>query len=377
MEEQYKKTFDQMVDSLKMYQRYELKDKNRKDILDKVYVDPIENDGILNLCLKDNTTVLIGRRGTGKSTIFMRMQNELRKQNDIMTCYIDVKSIFDVAKRNYITINYLKTSNLEEIEQYSIQRQFILDFVDELINEICKNYDTIWEKFKQKLHISKSQKAIDKLKNIRKRIQDNNHLSNIEMQTLQEVMSNKSGKKVSIYALNYGLCMDENLRWGKPKGNEYRTYFIESPFNFTPVIKNFLSENKKIYCENCMHEFSEEEYNLMKKYGGTCLKCGCKNSIQEKRVLSDEERSEIEEIEKKDNLLEREQYQLLKLLQYSRKDKTATELAQELDVSWQKIGWIAKKIEEDYCYLKKEPRKGKMYYVLSDLGREYLDSITP
>ena len=34
MEEQYKKTFDQMVDSLKMYQRYELKDKNRKDILD-------------------------------------------------------------------------------------------------------------------------------------------------------------------------------------------------------------------------------------------------------------------------------------------------------------------------------------------------------
>lgn len=309
MEEQYKKTFDQMVDSLKMYQRYELKDKNRKDILDKVYVDPIENDGILNLCLKDNTTVLIGRRGTGKSTIFMRMQNELRKQNDIMTCYIDVKSIFDVAKRNYITINYLKTSNLEEIEQYSIQRQFILDFVDELINEICKNYDTIWEKFKQKLHISKSQKAIDKLKNIRKRIQDNNHLSNIEMQTLQEVM--------------------------------------------------------------------HSNVDNMKKYGGTCLKCGCKNSIQEKRVLSDEERSEIEEIEKKDNLLEREQYQLLKLLQYSRKDKTATELAQELDVSWQKIGWIAKKIEEDYCYLKKEPRKGKMYYVLSDLGREYLDSITP
>ena len=122
MEEQYKKTFDQMVDSLKMYQRYELKDKNRKDILDKVYVDPIENDGILNLCLKDNTTVLIGRRGTGKSTIFMRMQNELRKQNDIMTCYIDVKSIFDVAKRNYITINYLKTSNLEEIEQDIIER---------------------------------------------------------------------------------------------------------------------------------------------------------------------------------------------------------------------------------------------------------------
>ena len=51
--------------------------------------------------------------------------------------------------------------------------------------------------------------------------------------------------------------------------------------------------------------------------------------------------------------MERELYQLLKLLQYSRKDKTATELAQELDVSWQKIGWIAKKVEEENSYLKK------------------------
>ncbi len=82
-----------------------------------------------------------------------------------------------------------------------------------------------------------------------------------------------------------------------------------------------------------------------------------------KRVLSDEERR-TEEIEKKDNLLEREQYQLLKLLQYSRKDKTATELAQELDVSWQKIGWIAKKIEEDYCYLKKNhERKNVLRFI--------------
>ena len=94
--------------------------------------------------------------------------------------------------------------------------------------------------------------------------------------------------------------MDENLRWGKPKGNEYRTYFIESPFNFTPVIKKFFDQKiKKYIVKTVCNEFSEEEYNLMKKYGGTCLKCGCKNSIQEKRVLSDEERSEIEEIEKK------------------------------------------------------------------------------
>ncbi len=54
------------------------------------------------------------------------------------------KHIWCCEKKLYYN-QLFKTSNLEEIEQYSIQRQFILDFVDELINEICKkNYDTIW-----------------------------------------------------------------------------------------------------------------------------------------------------------------------------------------------------------------------------------------
>lgn len=164
-----------------------------------------------------------------------------------------------MQKRNYITINYLKTSNLEEIEQYSIQRQFILDFVDELINEICKNYDTIWEKFKQKLHISKSQKAIDKLKNIRKRIQDNNHLSNIEMQTLQEVMHSnvdnmsycdKRSMKMDISLskkkniLNAGGNRENTLSEGEENGKKYNRVFARI-FEITSIvteIKSILQE---------------------------------------------------------------------------------------------------------------------------------------
>ena len=57
--------------------------------------------------------MLVGRKGTGKSTIFMRMQNELRKSKKIMTCYIDVKTIFDNAKRNFKTISYLKAETSE------------------------------------------------------------------------------------------------------------------------------------------------------------------------------------------------------------------------------------------------------------------------
>ena len=96
MEEQYKKTFDQMVDSLKMYQRYELKDKNRKDILDKVYVDPIENDGILNLCLKDNTTVLISQLDTELAADHDRSTVSLLYKNVIFS------GIFAVSRRCWL-----------------------------------------------------------------------------------------------------------------------------------------------------------------------------------------------------------------------------------------------------------------------------------
>jgi len=101
-------TFNKAVESLRQYRRYEIVDENNKNLLDDIYVDPIEGDALLRLCIKDNTTVLVGRKGTGKSTIFMKMQNELRKSKEVMTCYIDVKTIFDTAKRNYMTINYLK-----------------------------------------------------------------------------------------------------------------------------------------------------------------------------------------------------------------------------------------------------------------------------
>ena len=145
--------FNKAVESLRQYRRYEILDENNKNLLDDIYVDPIEGNALLRLCLKDNTTVLVGRKGTGKSTIFMKMQNELRKSKDIMTCYIDVKTIFDTAKRNYSTINYLKANSSKEIENYSIQRQFILDFVSELISEISKNYKTRIDQFKDRLHI--------------------------------------------------------------------------------------------------------------------------------------------------------------------------------------------------------------------------------
>lgn len=698
--------FDKAIESLRQYRRYELVDEKNRDLLNKIYVDPMDNDAILKLCLKDNTTVLIGRKGTGKSTIFMRMQNELRNRNDILTCYIDVKNIFDRAKRNYTTINYLKFEKKKEIEVYSIQRKFIMDFVTELINEIEKSYNSVWETIKSKLHLSKKNTALKKLQTIKERITNNNHLQSIELQMIQEVsskinisstndigkefalegnisnenlickyginsshateqrissfegdekeynrvfarifeittiiddiksileemklkrlfiilddyseidqnalrmfcdlivnplnnnsdnfiklkisaypgrvelgeldrqkidiryldyyqlymydkrddmelsavnytkriiekrlevytnrsseeffdttknsieeyyklifqmtlnvvrhiglildyakdysiiqgrritianineaakrfyderlkmffmesqtslmtyeerierfqledllnsfvkrskeikkeirigkyeaaifdkerknpycshfhispeyeelisslelnffiskyneMSNKSGKKVSIYALNYGLSLYENIRWGKPTGTEHRTYFIETPFNFNPIISGFLKSTVKVECINpeCGIQFEISELPQLKRYGMNCPKCRSENSVSEIPLLG-EYNNKIKDIEAKENLLEAEQFRFLRLAILRGGEVTAQEMAQELDTTVQKIGWMTKKMEEEYYYLKKDKSGYLVKYIILELGKNLIEA---
>lgn len=43
-------TFDKAVESLRQYRRYEIVDENNNNLLDDLYVDPIEGDALLRLC---------------------------------------------------------------------------------------------------------------------------------------------------------------------------------------------------------------------------------------------------------------------------------------------------------------------------------------
>ncbi len=76
-----KVAFEKLIDSLKKFARPELFEEGA-DILDELYTDLLANDLILKKCLKDRTTLLIGRKGTGKSTLFLKIENEIAKKDD-------------------------------------------------------------------------------------------------------------------------------------------------------------------------------------------------------------------------------------------------------------------------------------------------------
>ncbi|ELY5941292.1 hypothetical protein SNN83_004465, partial [Cronobacter malonaticus] len=92
------KNFFDMAESLKLYRRAEIKSKTNdgKNAIDDLYVDPLEDNATLKTVLSDNTVFLLGRKGTGKSTIFLKAESEVSKLDDHVSVYVDVKSLYDV-----------------------------------------------------------------------------------------------------------------------------------------------------------------------------------------------------------------------------------------------------------------------------------------
>ena len=62
--------FFSAIESLKRYRRADIIDEDGRSLLKELYTDLLPNEHIFKKTLKENTTFLVGRKGTGKSTIF-------------------------------------------------------------------------------------------------------------------------------------------------------------------------------------------------------------------------------------------------------------------------------------------------------------------
>ena len=72
--------FSKIAESLRQYRRAELKDFQNYvegNVMDRLYVDPLRGNAVLQTVLSNNTTFLIGRKDTGKSTVFAKAQADI------------------------------------------------------------------------------------------------------------------------------------------------------------------------------------------------------------------------------------------------------------------------------------------------------------
>jgi hypothetical protein len=135
--------------SLKLYRRAELEDElHQKSLITDLYVDPLPAEHVFRTVLKPNTTFLIGRKGTGKSTIFQRVQHELRHMDGYASAYVDIKTVFEASLTDPSLADQLGPEALapEQIRKLQLYRAFIGAVITEIKDEIKKKLkESAWE----------------------------------------------------------------------------------------------------------------------------------------------------------------------------------------------------------------------------------------
>lgn len=183
--------FSKISESLRQYRRAELRDFETEiggKPVDQLYVDALPGNAVLHAVLSSNTTFLLGRKGTGKSTVFARAQSELRTRKDVISIYVDVKSLYDVLETNNIPDEKLADIGISNLayRSHMLRKIMLGKVITELLKEVEENCEKLtlldrWHGIK---------KQYDELKNSLNRIGDkikNARLESHEIPILQKI----------------------------------------------------------------------------------------------------------------------------------------------------------------------------------------------
>ena len=195
-------------------------------------------------------------------------------------------------------------------------------------------------------------------------------LSTLELNfflTKYYVMSNRDGRRVSVYALNYGLCEKYSIGFGRPsETREQRLYFVERVFDYNSIIQDFIANDQEIKCDNCSQIFESEDLEALKRFNMLCPNCRvgtCKvTSISRKY-------EDVIRNVKESELLPATELGILQTLSSESKALMAGEIAGELDVSYQLIGKRAKRLDEQNLIDREMVGGRRREYQLSDLAK--------
>ena len=268
---------------------------------------------------------------------------------------------FTISKGNKISIKYLHIASeqfyKEAIEEFFSKTMHVKFSYDEKLNKyhLENILKSIVNKAKQnKTEIGKSDAIIFMEYNtntaptsffyLEKDPAYENILSSLELNyfiTKYNEQKDKDGRFINVYWLNHGLCQKENIIFGK--GSD-RKYIIERRFNYGALIKDYIDSAQEIKCQTCGKVFDIVELEMLKKYSMKCYECQGNCVIADLNVnLPEPSMTTLPEIE----------YDLLYTLAVNKKPLFASQIAAELDCSYQLISKRAMKLKE-LGYLKKK-----------------------
>lgn len=177
-------------------------------------------------------------------------------------------------------------------------------------------------------------------------------------------MKDRDGKEVDVFALNYGLCQQEAIAFGRPQEKrEHRLYFIERIFDYTPIITSYIKVNQEIVCDECHHRHGHEMLSAIQQFGMLCPKC---KSGTCRIVNLSKKYEELINSVSEEHLLPRTELGIIKTLHDERKQMFAKEIASELDCSYQLIGKRGRNLSERGLIKRGENTRGRRTFNISE-----------
>jgi hypothetical protein len=180
-------------------------------------------------------------------------------------------------------------------------------------------------------------------------------------------MSDRGGRKVAVFALNFGLCQKYSIEFGRPKDTrEQRLYFVERVFDYTALVRSWLNKNQEIRCDRCEATVEVDKLPALQLYGMVCPACRegtciVTNLSRKYEVLLKQVSPEL--------LLPKTELGILQTLDSEHRSMKAAEIAAELDTSYQMIGKRGKLLDEKGLVRRFETDKRRAFE-LTDLARQ-------
>ncbi|MEC2113432.1 hypothetical protein P9F85_19690 [Bacillus stercoris] len=192
--------------------RPDITDDENNSLIESLYVDLFDNDYILKQVLDDNHTLLKGRRGTGKSTIFLRAEQELQKSKKMFAIYINLQTCYEEVK----------SANSDEENLALTKYLTYKNFLTEILKSIQKRFSS---KFSSDKEFEDLFKAIEEGKYIDKDFQRSIDVTSIQSQEHKKDIGGKlSLKDVTINAAHNSV--DKNESTVSTKVTELRIFSI-------------------------------------------------------------------------------------------------------------------------------------------------------
>jgi len=268
-----------MVNSLKLAQRAELWDDEQKEnIVEQLYVDPLPNNGLLRQIVQDNTVFLVGRKGTGKSTIFARVQEYFRKSKNEISAYVDVKTIYGKSQAKELN------GHAEHYEKILLFEGFINEVINDLLKEVKKNLEqknTLFRLWKKR----DLSKLLTRLEKIKKETSNPKYKETDILKTVTTtetiLTTNENENKASLDAKatgsKVGINGNTTVRQKNSGANEIQEEYSHTllrHFNLNDFISNITSALKDYGIKKLhiiLDDFSEIDYEAQQVFVNTLL----------------------------------------------------------------------------------------------------------